>query len=260
MKRYLMERTEWVFYRLKHLTVGGAAAGTRSFRITRDEYFVTFRVGKPNPGITCEVASSASLPPSHALKPAQELALKELGFAPPGDSRVFTLSKKDISDESLQDLAAIALKVMGQIFIPDADSTFEFEFYHEAGRSARALQWIGVSFLNELLANGGAVGLLTLESGRVYGQFTFQPGKNLMYCELVSNQFLPKEIQLSPERLSLLPARGFQAPAGEGNFSRTYPTGDRKVVENAVLDVLSLFTDAYGLDPIPHFKVVLTIN
>ncbi len=253
-------RTEWVFYRLKHLTVGGAAAGTRSFRITRDEYFVTFRVGKTLKGITCETASSASLPPSHALKPAQEASLKALGFAPPADTKTFTLAREDTADEILQDLAAVALKVMGEIFTPDADSSFEFEFYHEVGRSARALQWIGVSFLSELLANGGTVGLLTLESGRVYGQFTFAPDKQQMYCELVSNQFLPKELQLTPEKLDLVSKRGYQAPAKEGNFSRTYPSGDRKVVENAVLDMLSLFTDAYGLDPIPHFKVVLTIN
>ncbi len=255
-----MDRTEWVFYRLKHLTVGGAAAGTRSFRITRDEYFVTFRVGKPQKGITCEVASSASLPPSHALKPVQENALKQLGFTPPTDTKTFTLAREDTADEALQELAAIALKVMGEIFTPDADSSYEFEFYHEAGRSARALQWIGVSFLTELLANGGAAGLLTLESGRVYGQFTFAPDKQQMYCELVSNHFLPKELQLSPEKLNLVTSRGFQVPQKEGNFNRSYPAGDRKVMENAVLDMLSLFTEAYGLDPIPHFKVVLTIN
>jgi len=255
-----MDRTEWVFYRLKHLTVGSVAAGTRSFRITRDEYFVTFRVAKSPAGITCEAASSASLPPSHALKPPQEAALRDLGFAPPNDSKTFTLHKAEKTDAVLHDLAAVALKVMGQIFTPEADSTWEFEFYHEVGRSARALQWIGVSFLNELLAEGGTSGLLTIESGRVYGQFTFAPDKNLLYCELVSNQFLPKDVQLSPEKLSLLPARGFQVPAEPGNFNRTYLLTDRLVAENAVLDVLSLFTDAYGLDPIPHFKVVLTTN
>ncbi len=255
-----MDRTEWVFYRLKHLTVGGAAAGTRSFRITRDEYFVTFRVGKPQKGITCEAASSASLPPSHALKPAQENALKQLGFAPPADTKTFTLAREDSADEVLQDLAAIALKVMGEIFTPDADSSFEFEFYHEAGRSAQALQWIGVSFLSELLAAGGAAGLLTLESGRVYGQFTYAPNKQEMYCELVSNQFLPKELQLSPEKLAIITGKGYLVPAKEGNYSRTYPAGDRKVVENAARDMLALFTEAYGLNPIPHFKVVLTIS
>ena len=255
-----MKRTEWVFYRLKHLMVGGAAAGTRTFRITRDEYFVAFRVGYPQTGILCEVAASTSLPPSHALTSVQEAEIKQLGFIPPGETKTFTLIREDVTDDVLQTLATMAIKIIEEIFTPATDSAYEFEFYHKGGRTARALQWIAVSFLRELIANGNTTGLLTFESGRVYCQFTFIPEKQEIYCELVSNQYLPKDLQLTPEKITLITACGFQSPIKEGNFNRTYPTGDSKIVENAVQEILGLFTKAYGLDPIPQFKVILTIN
>ncbi|HMF33736.1 MAG TPA: hypothetical protein VKK79_20090 [Candidatus Lokiarchaeia archaeon] len=256
-----MDRLEWIFFGLKYLTVGGSESGARSFRTSLDEYTVNFLAGKDQPGILCEVTSSATLPPALALKPDQEAALRDLGFADPGENPHFTRQVDAADEATLREMAATTIKVLREIYGCEGNCPLELSFYLETGRLARTLQYLVVSFLTEFLAEHGPENLLLVESGRIYAQFTPRGSNDSLYCEVVSNKYLPPDLQLSSEKIDLLTSRGFNTPAEEGgNFQKVYPAGDSKAILEIAKDVLGTFQEAYGLASMPKFKLTLTID
>jgi hypothetical protein len=241
--------------------VGGSESGSRSFRAARDEYSVDFRAGSNQAGISCETSSSQTLPVSLALKPDQEQALRELGFADPGENPHFTRQVDTEDDATLQELSGIAIKVLSEILRCETSDPWEMSFFLETGRAPRTLQYLVVSFLNEFLAERGTGNILMLESGRIYAQLTPQGSQDVLNCEVISNKYLPPDLQLSPEKLESMESRGFACSTEHGeNYHKEFPVGDSKAVIEIAKEILSTFAEVYGLETMPKFKLTLTID
>jgi hypothetical protein len=179
----------------------------------------------------------------------------------PGDNPRFTRQVDTGDDSTLRELAGIAVKILTEIFRCEADCPWEMCFFLETGRAPRTLQYLVVSFLNEFLAEQGESNILLLESGRIYAQLTPRGGNNQLYCEVVSNKYLPGDLQLSPEKLDLLASRGFEVPADDGgNFHKVLPAGDTTAVIEIAKEILGTFAEVYGLETMPKFKLTLTID
>jgi hypothetical protein len=111
--------------------------------------------------------------------------------------------------------------------------------------------------LNELL-NSEDGSFLIVSSGDYYVQFIVEEPN--LYCEAVSNQFIPKRYQLSTAEAAAIVSLGFLAPTGEGqNFSRGYLLSDAlRDVRSIAGSAIRVFRDAYHISSDVELEYRLT--
>lgn len=257
---FLMDRADWIFFGLKNLAVGGPEGGSRAFQVTLDEFMVTFKAGSGRIGFLCEASSNATLAPKFALKPDQEAAFRAEGFIDSEENRSFTLTIENLDPETLQDLATKTIRLFQEIYRCSADCAWEFSFYLEDPRPPSALQYLVATHLTQFLSEQSKNNLFLIESGKIYAQFSLKSGFTPLTCEVVANRYLPPDLQLPPEKVDLLTSRGFEAPAGDGNFHRDFAAGNFQELIEVVRDIFGVFLKVYSLDALPRFKLTIALD
>lgn len=101
--------------------------------------------------------------------------------------------------------------------------------------------------LRRLLTEGGTGNYLVVSVGEVYVQFAASRGEQQIYCEAVSNQFLPPSMRLNEDRISQMRSLGFEIGRGSPNFSRTFYIVDSQELREIARTGLSVLSDVYGI-------------
>ncbi len=93
---------------------------------------------------------------------------------------------------------------------------------------------------------------LVVEMQGRYVQFVYDDDTEEIYCEAVSNDFLPPERQVSEDRIGLLIALGFNEPGGNPdgspNYWRTWDKHDYFSAKHVASTILQIFQDVYRCD------------
>jgi hypothetical protein len=106
------------------------------------------------------------------------------------------------------------------------------------------------SGLLDLMSEGGPGNFMVVSSGDIYIQFAGSPGNPQIQCESISNEYLPKKLQMSKKDVGKLKSLGFVLGGDQiVNFSRAYeiPT-EQQARELADLTV-SILQEVYGIAP-----------
>lgn len=112
--------------------------------------------------------------------------------------------------------------------------------------------------LRRLLTEGGTGNYLVVSTGDVYVQFAATRGEQQIYCEAVSNQFLPQSMRLSEDKISQLRGLGFEIGRGSPNFSRTFYIVDSQELREIARTGLSVLSDVYGIPS--HSRIQFELN
>jgi hypothetical protein len=114
--------------------------------------------------------------------------------------------------------------------------------------------------LDRLMNEAGQDSYLIVEAGDVYVQFT--PGREGkgVYCEAVSNEFLPPARQLTEEQIARLEELGFEPPNGTPNFSRSHAAAGPEDLRDLARLMLTVLSEVYGCDPRAMVKFNLTFQ
>ncbi|MBD3191102.1 MAG: hypothetical protein GF308_10680 [Candidatus Heimdallarchaeota archaeon] len=82
----------------------------------------------------------------------------------------------------------------------------------------------------------------------VYIQFLALSEKEL-YCEAVSNRFLPEEFHLNDEKVRILNQWGFALTGDSPNFNRTFIIKNESNIDELVNLVFRIFAEVYEVPP-----------
>ncbi len=87
----------------------------------------------------------------------------------------------------------------------------------------------------------------------IYVQFTYNSTK--LYCEAVSNKFLPKKKQLTETKIGLLRQWNFSLNENESqNFEVTFSSSN---LPDLVNQIIKIFNDVYGVLNTNKFEIEL---
>ncbi|MHA1155258.1 MAG: TY-Chap domain-containing protein [Candidatus Heimdallarchaeota archaeon] len=89
----------------------------------------------------------------------------------------------------------------------------------------------------------------------VYVQFTYSSEE--LYCEAVSNEYLPKKKQLTETKIGLLKQWNFTFDKNESpNFTTTFSTSN---LPDLVNQIIKIFNDVYGVFNTIKFEIELEL-
>ncbi|MHA1556130.1 MAG: TY-Chap domain-containing protein [Candidatus Heimdallarchaeota archaeon] len=89
----------------------------------------------------------------------------------------------------------------------------------------------------------------------VYVQFTYSSA--ILYCEAVSNEYLPKKKQLTKTKIGLLKQWNFTFDKNESpNFTTTFSTSN---LPDLVNQIIKIFNDVYGVFNTNQFEIELVL-
>jgi len=113
------------------------------------------------------------------------------------------------------------------------------------------------SFINE----GQADDFITFSSGDYYIQFAYE-GKERVYCEAVSDCYLPPTSQLSNRAALKLQSLGFAPPEdNESNYDQVfYEANTKKGITRIAKVVIEAFSDAYMVSRNADLSIVNSIT
>ncbi len=101
--------------------------------------------------------------------------------------------------------------------------------------------------LKRMLTEGGMGNFLIVSCGDAYFQFAAGRGETQIYCEAVSNEYLPRGRQLSGEQSKQLQALGFEPPdEGTHNFSRNFAVAADSALSDLASRTLRILSTVYG--------------
>ncbi len=100
--------------------------------------------------------------------------------------------------------------------------------------------------LKRMLNEGGDGNFLIVSCGDAYVQFAAKRGDTQIYCEAVSNEYLPRNKQLSDHQIAQLQQLGFDTSSDTENFSCTLAVADETSLASIAHFVVSILTDVYG--------------
>lgn len=113
----------------------------------------------------------------------------------------------------------------------------------------------------KILKEGGESNYFTLDfAENYYLQAASSKGANDVFCEAVSNEYLPATRKLSESQLSKLVELGWKNPSeGNVNFSIELSAKDKKDIDKLVDFVAQTLSEVYGTDDIKkeHFQFFL---
>ncbi len=97
-----------------------------------------------------------------------------------------------------------------------------------------------------LLSDGGDDNFLIVSCGDTYIQFAAERGDTQIYCEAVSNAYLPRKQQLSDDKIAELQRLGFSPPDESDNFSCIFTIADESAVRRIASLTLHMLANVYG--------------
>lgn len=100
--------------------------------------------------------------------------------------------------------------------------------------------------LRRLITEGGESNFLIVSVGDVYVQFAASHGDKEVYCEAVSNEFLPHGLQLTEDKVSQLRELGFEEPGASPNFSRTFDVAEEAGLRELAQLTRYILSNVYG--------------
>lgn len=113
----------------------------------------------------------------------------------------------------------------------------------------------------KILTEGGESNYFTLDfADSYYLQAASSKGANEVFCEAVSNEYLPAAKKLSESQLLKLVELGWKKPSeGNVNFSTELTVNDKKDLEKIVDFVAQTLSEVYGANEIKkeHFQYFL---
>lgn len=105
-----------------------------------------------------------------------------------------------------------------------------------------------LEYLNRLINEAQEDGFLILSIGDVYVQFTIEEDLSILYCETVSNQYLPQKSKLKKDQTDKLLALGLNYPdSGHSNFYMGIYLKNKNCKEQAALVALSVFFQVHNI-------------
>src|SRR5690242_8750206 len=100
--------------------------------------------------------------------------------------------------------------------------------------------------LRKLTTDGGDDNFVIVSCGDLYVQFAGSRGSKELYCEAVSNEYLSKDQQLSPDRIDRLEKLGFDLDDNSSQYSRKFRIADDSEVRELARTTLNILADVYG--------------
>lgn len=114
-----------------------------------------------------------------------------------------------------------------------------------------------VDKFKELIESGeeGFLIIAPQNDSDVYVQFTYSSTK--LYCEAVSNEYLPKKKRLTEAKIGLLGQWNFVLNTNQSpNFTTTFSTSD---LPDLVNQLIKLFQEVYGVTTTNKFEIELEL-
>jgi len=117
------------------------------------------------------------------------------------------------------------------------------------------------SGLLDLTREGGPGNFMVVSAGDIYVQFAGSPGNPQVLCESISNEYLPKKLQMSKTDVQKLKKLGF-ALGGDKiqNFSRTYEITNEDQARELAEATLRILKEIYGLQPAAELQIELSLE
>src|SRR5579863_1479234 len=102
---------------------------------------------------------------------------------------------------------------------------------------------------------------MVVSAGDIYVQFAGSPGNPQVLCESISNEYLPKKLQMSKTDVQKLKKLGF-ALGGDKiqNFSRTYEITNEDQARELAEATLRILKEIYGLQPAAELQIELSLE
>jgi len=113
--------------------------------------------------------------------------------------------------------------------------------------------------LRKLASEGGSNNFLIVSSGDFYIQFAAEHGAREVWCEAVSNSYLPAARKLSLEKINELKRRGFAISDTE-NFSRKFPLAGEEDARKLAGMAVEILERAYGCSSDSPVKIELNLE
>lgn len=114
--------------------------------------------------------------------------------------------------------------------------------------------------LRKLTTDGGDGNFVIVSCGDLYVQFAGSRGSKELYCEAVSNEYLSKDRQLSPDRIDRLEKLGFDLDDSSSQYSRKYRIADDSEVRELARTTLNILADVYGCRRDSDINLELTLE
>ena len=114
--------------------------------------------------------------------------------------------------------------------------------------------------LRKLTIDGGADNFVIISCGDLYVQFAGSRGSKELYCEAVSNEYLSKDDQLSPDRIDRLEQLGFDLDDSSSQYSRKFRIADDSEVRELARTTLNILADVYGCRRDSDINLELTLE
>lgn len=114
--------------------------------------------------------------------------------------------------------------------------------------------------LHRLITEGSEDSFLIVSVGDIYVQFVPPSEEKEIYCEAVSNEFLPRRMKLDEKRTSRLKELGFEEPGESPNYSRYFDISNDNALQEAIQTILSIFANVYGCPANSNFKFELNLE
>jgi type III secretion system-like peptide-binding chaperone len=111
-----------------------------------------------------------------------------------------------------------------------------------------------------LVTEGDSSNFLIVSIGDAYVQFSAGKGDKDVYCEAVSNSYLPPTRLLTFEKASRIRAMGFEEPSDGGNFSRTSDLSTREAAYELAKATCRIFSEVYDCSADSTFKYELVLE
>ncbi len=122
---------------------------------------------------------------------------------------------------------------------------------HAEGEIAAALQ--------RLTTGGGQGNFMIVTAGEVYVQFAAALGEKTVYCEAVSDEYLPAHRRLSLAQINELKDRGF-APGAGGNYSSTFDLAGLEDARKLARSTVEILERVYGCSRDTQVEIKLTLE
>jgi hypothetical protein len=114
--------------------------------------------------------------------------------------------------------------------------------------------------LGRLITEGGQSNFLIVSVGEVYVQFAASRGDKEVYCEAVSNEFLPPGLQLAEDKISQLRGLGFEDPGASPNLSRTFDVTEEAALPELARLTHHILSNVYGCDAQSRLQFELVLE
>ncbi len=117
------------------------------------------------------------------------------------------------------------------------------------------------SGLLDLMSEGGPANFMVVSSGDIYVQFAGNPGNPHILCESISNQYLPKKLQMSKKRIEKLKSLGFVLGGDQiENFSCAYEIPTEQQARELADLAVRILQEVYGVAPGADLQIELSLE